>query len=89
MRQHVFRSAYVYCQIVNYLYLRNIVILYKNGKKGESASIRRDRERECVRDGESLKMRLASVLKWPLEEGLTILRVQPTHKDYVFPGKLF
>ncbi len=28
MRQLVFRSADVYCQIVNNLYLRNIVILY-------------------------------------------------------------
>jgi len=30
-------------------------------------------ERDCVRDGESLKMELASVLKWPLEGGLTIM----------------
>ncbi len=32
-----------------------------------------ERERECSRGGELLKMELASVVKWLLEEGLTIL----------------
>jgi hypothetical protein len=63
MRQLGFRSADVYCQITYNFYLHNNVILYSNGKKGKRASAQRDRERECVRDGESLKMELASVLK--------------------------
>ncbi len=62
MRQLVCRSADIYCQITNNFYLRNI-ILYLNGKKGERTSCRRDRERECARDGEWLKMELASILK--------------------------
>jgi hypothetical protein len=53
--------------------LRNNIILYSNRKKGERASCQRDRERVCARDGEWLKMELASVIKWLLEEGLTIL----------------
>ncbi len=63
MRQLVFRSADVNCQIVNNINLRNIVILYWNRKRGKRASTRRDRERVCVSDGESLKMELVSVLK--------------------------
>ncbi len=30
-------------------------------------------ERECARDRVWLKMELVSIVKWPLEEGLTIL----------------
>jgi hypothetical protein len=56
-------SADVYCKITNNFYLLNNIILYLNGKKGERACCRRDREREWARDGESLKMELASVLK--------------------------
>ena len=63
MRQLVFRSADVYCQIVNNLYLRNVVILYTNRKKRKRASARRDRERVCARDKALLKMWLASVPK--------------------------
>ncbi len=37
--------------------------LYWNRKKGKRASFQRDRERVCVRDGEWLKMELASVVK--------------------------
>jgi hypothetical protein len=48
MRQLVCRSADVYCQITNNFYLRNNIFLYSNGKKGERASCRRDRERESV-----------------------------------------
>jgi hypothetical protein len=63
MRQFVCRFTDIYCQITNNFYLRNNIILYSNGKKGERASCCRDRERVCVRDGELLKMELASVLK--------------------------
>ncbi len=49
MRQLGFRSADVYCQIVNNLSLHNIVILYWNRNKGKMASTRRDRERVCER----------------------------------------
>jgi hypothetical protein len=56
-------SADVYCKITNNFYLLNNIILYLNGKKGERACCWRDREREWARDGESLKMELASVLK--------------------------
>ena len=45
MRHLDCRSADVYCQITNNFYLRNNIILYSNGKKGERASCRRDRER--------------------------------------------
>jgi hypothetical protein len=42
-----------------------MLYLYSNGKKGKRASCRRDRERErdCVRVREWLKMELASVVK--------------------------
>jgi hypothetical protein len=73
MRQLVCTSADVYCQITNNFYLHNIIFLYSNEKKGKRASCQRDRERECARDREWLKMELASVIKRPLEEGLTIL----------------
>jgi hypothetical protein len=63
MRQLVCMSANVYCQITNNVYLRKDVILYSNRKKGKKACARRDRERVCARDRESLKMELASVLK--------------------------
>ncbi len=63
MRQLGFRSTDVYCQITNNFYLCSDIILYLNRKKEKRASAQRDREGECVRDGESLKMGLASVLK--------------------------
>jgi hypothetical protein len=63
MRQLVCRSADIYCRITNNFYLCNNIILYSNRKKGERASCRRDRGRECARDGELLKMDLASILK--------------------------
>ena len=47
MRQLVFRSADIYCQIVNNLYLRNVVILYQNGKKGKGLAPG-ETERDCV-----------------------------------------
>ncbi len=70
MRQLGFRSADVYCQITINFYLCNNIILYSNGKKGERASCWRDREKECVRDGESLKTELASVLKTAVGRGI-------------------
>jgi hypothetical protein len=67
-------SADVYCQKTNNHFYATPSFLYSNGKKGKRASCQRDRERESARDGEWLKMELASVEKRPLEEGLTILR---------------
>jgi hypothetical protein len=75
MRQLVLRSADVYCQITNNLYLCNDVILYSNGKKEKRASTWRDRERVCVRDRESLKMGLASVLKTAIGRGINYLEI--------------
>jgi len=37
--------------------------LYQKERRGKEASCRRDRDRECVRDGESLKMEVGSVVK--------------------------
>jgi hypothetical protein len=63
MRQLVCMSADVYCQITNNHFYATPAFLYSNGKKGKRASCRRDRERECVRDREWLKIELASVVK--------------------------
>jgi hypothetical protein len=62
MRRLGCMSADVYCQITNNLYLRNNIILYSNGKKGERASFRRDRE--------LLKMEMASILKMAFGRGI-------------------
>jgi hypothetical protein len=72
MRQLVW-SADVYCQINNNQKHGGSSYLYSNGKKGKRASCRRDRERECVRDREWLKIELASVVKMAVGERLTIL----------------
>jgi hypothetical protein len=72
MRQLVCMSADVYCQINNNQFYAMPMFLYSNGKKGKRASCRRDRE--CARDGAWLKAELVSVVKWPLEEGLAILK---------------
>ncbi len=63
MRQLSCMSADVYCQKLNNYFYTTMSVLYSNGKKGEKASCRRDRERVCARDGEWLKMELASVVK--------------------------
>jgi hypothetical protein len=63
MRQLGCMSADVYCQITNSHFYATVSYLYPNGKKGKRASCRRDRERVCERDGEWLKMELASVVK--------------------------
>ncbi len=91
MRQLVFRSADVYCQNLNNLYLHNIVIFILNRKKGKRASARRDRERVCARDGALLKMWLASVLKTAV--GRRINYIESSENQHIkimfFPGKLF
>jgi hypothetical protein len=63
MRRLGCMSADVYCQITNNHFYTTPSVLYWNGKKGKQASCQRDTERVCVRDGESLKMELASVVK--------------------------
>jgi hypothetical protein len=45
MRQLVCMSADIYCQITKNFYLRNVIILYLNGKEGKVAA----RERVCER----------------------------------------
>jgi hypothetical protein len=56
-------SADVYCQITNNHFYATQAFLYSNGKKGKRASCQRDRARVCARDGEWLKMELASIVK--------------------------
>ncbi len=74
MRQLVCMSADVYCHITSNFYLHNNIILYSTERRGKGLVPREtERERECVRGRECLKMELASVVKQPLEEGLTIL----------------
>jgi hypothetical protein len=67
MRQLSCMSADVYCQKSNNHFYSTMSYLYSNGKKGKRASCQREREREresvCARDGEWLKMELASVVK--------------------------
>ncbi len=51
MRQLVFRSADVYCQNLNNLNLRNIVIYILEQKEGEQGKrLERQRESVCERD---------------------------------------
>ena len=65
MRQLGCMSADVYCQKLNNHFYATTSYLCSNGKKGKRARYRRDRQRErvCARDGELLKMELASVVK--------------------------
>ncbi len=50
MRQLVFRSTDVYCQNLNNLNLRNIVIFILEWKEGEKGKrLERQRESECKR----------------------------------------
>ncbi len=63
MRQLGCMSADIYCHITNNHFYATPAFLYSNGKKGKWASCRRDRERECARDGEWLEIKLASVVK--------------------------
>ncbi len=51
----------------------HFILERKEGEKGSLPERQRERERVCARDGEWLKMELVSVIKRPLEEGLTIL----------------
>jgi hypothetical protein len=61
-------SADVYCQIINNQKHGQSSYSYQNGKKGKKASYRRYRERVCVRDRESLKMEVTSVVKMAIGE---------------------
>ena len=73
MRQLGCMSADVYCQNLNNRSYAETSYLYSNGKKGKRARCQRDRESVCVRDGEWLKIELASVVKTAVGEQLTIL----------------
>ncbi len=55
-------SADIYCQIINNFYLRNNIILSRMERRGKGLAAG-ETERECARDGESLKMELASILR--------------------------
>jgi hypothetical protein len=63
MRQLGCMSADVYCQITNNHFYATPSFLHWNRKKGKRARCQRDIERVCARDGEWLKMELASVVK--------------------------
>ena len=56
-------SADDYCQIINDPATWTIVLFISIGKKGEEARCWRDRESECVRDRELLKMEVEWVVK--------------------------
>ncbi len=71
MRQLGCMSADVYCQITNNHFYTTVSYLYSNGKEGKRASCRRDGERECARDGEWLKMKLASIVKMAIGRRIT------------------
>jgi hypothetical protein len=73
MRQLSCMSADVYCQKLNNRSYTESSYLYSNGKKGKLARRQRDRQRESVRDGEWLKIELASVVKTAIGEQLNIL----------------
>jgi hypothetical protein len=70
MRQLGWMSADIYCQNLNNRSYTEMSYLYLNGKKGKQARCQRDREREreCVRDGEWLKIELASIVKTAVGE---------------------
>ncbi len=61
-------SVDVYCQNVNNQQHGQWSYLYQTERRGKKASCRRDRERVCVRDGESLKTEVASVVKMAVGE---------------------
>ncbi len=61
-------SAVIYCQKLNNRSDTESSYLYWNGKKGKQARCQRDREIEGVRDGEWLKIELASVVKTAIGE---------------------
>jgi hypothetical protein len=75
MRQLGCMSADVYCQKTNNHFYATPSFLYSNGKKGKSASCRRNRERECARDREWLKMELASVVKMAVVRGINYFEI--------------
>jgi hypothetical protein len=64
MRQLVFRSADVYCQNLNNLNLRNIIIFIleqKEGEKGKRPERQRERERVCVCERRSVAENVVGV----------------------------
>ncbi len=60
MRQLVFRSADVYCQNLNNLNWRNIVIFILDRKEGEKGK-RPERQRECVCKRQSIAENVVGV----------------------------
>ncbi len=66
-------SADIYCQKLNNWSYAEMSYLYSNRKKGKQVRCQKDRERECVRDREYLKIELVSVVKTAVGERLTIL----------------
>ena len=60
MRQPYFRSADVYCQNLNNLKLRNIVIFILERKEGEKGQ-RPERPRESVRERRSIAENVVGV----------------------------
>jgi hypothetical protein len=71
MRQLVCMSADVYCQILNNHRHENRHIYTQTERRGNGLDPR-ETERECVRDGEWLKVELVSVVKTAVGERLTI-----------------
>jgi hypothetical protein len=61
-------SADVYCQNINYQKHEQSSYLYETERRGKRARHRRDRERECAREGEQLQNEVASVVKMAIEE---------------------
>ncbi len=91
MRQLVFRSADVYCQITNNFLLaqhHHFILEQKEGEKGLRPE--RQRERKCVRDRESPKMELASVLKTAVGRRINYFENSENQTQGLhFPEKLF
>jgi hypothetical protein len=76
MRQLSCMSADIYCQKSNNHFYATTSYLYSNGKTGKRARCQRDTERECARDGEWLKMELASVVKTAVGRRINYLETQ-------------
>jgi len=67
MRQLVFLSADVYCQILNNHQNAESSYLYSNGKKEKQARCQRDKDRVCKRR-QVAENRVASVVKMAVGE---------------------
>jgi hypothetical protein len=76
MRQLGCMSADIYCQITNNHFYATLSFLYSNRKKGKRASwLKRQRESVCARDGEWLKMELASIVKTAVGRGVDYFEI--------------